>query len=370
MEYRICNRCVMDTSDKFIVFNEEGICSHCLRYDILRKKKVKDPEEGKKELEETIKKIKEAGKGKKYDCVTGVSGGVDSTYLIYIGKKYGLRQLAVHLDNGWNSKLANKNISKILRKLEVDLFTYVIDWEEFKDLQLSYLKASVIGIECLTDHALKAALFKAAYDNDISYILTGTNFSTEGVMPRSWGYNQNDYVNIADIQKKFGNLKIKTFPLLTLGKRFKYQILKKIKIFQPLNYIHYNKEEVKDFLIKEYGWEPYKGKHGESIFTFFYQSYILPKKFKIDKRRAHLSALVCGGQITREEALKELEFPVYPEEDLRNDKEFVMRKFGISEDKFDEMMNSPIRPHEDFKSNDKRLRRIRKIYKMLTREVV
>jgi N-acetyl sugar amidotransferase len=360
----------MDKTDRFIEFDGNGICSHCKRYDELKKIKVKNSKEGEEELKKIFQDVKISGKGRKYDCVVGVSGGVDSNYLVHIANKYGLRPLAVHMDNGWNSKLANKNISKILRKLGVDLSTYVIDWEEFKDLQLSYLKASVIGIECLTDHAIKASLFKIASQNKIKYILTGTNFSTEGIMPRSWGYNQNDYTNIKDIHKKFGNVKMKTFPRLTLFNRFYYQVIKKIKIVQPLNFLPYIKEEVKEFLTENYGWEPYKGKHGESMFTYFYQSYILPKKFKVDKRKAHLSALVCAGQITRKEALKELKSPTYPEEDLKNDKEFVVRKLGLSEEEFDKIMGSPVKEHGDFKSNDKFLRWLRRFYKSFTGEVV
>jgi N-acetyl sugar amidotransferase len=370
MEDRICTRCVMDTSDRFIEFDEKGLCSHCIRYDELKKEKVRNSKEGEKELRKIVERIKGDGKGKKYDCVTGVSGGVDSTYLVHIAKKYGLRQLAVHMDNGWNSKLANKNISKILRKLDVDLSTCVVDWEEFKDLQLSYLRASVIDIEVPTDHALKGALFKIANENNVKHILIGTNFITEGVMPRSWGYNKNDYVNIEDIHKKFGKIDLKTFPMLTLWKRFYYQIIKKIRMVQPLNFIPYDKGDVKDFLSREYSWESYKGKHGESVFTYFYQSYILPRKFNVDKRKPHLSSLVCANQITREQALEELKKPIYPEVELKKDKEFVSRKFGLSEKEFDEIMNLPIKSHYVYRSYDKFLKLLRKTYKNFTGEVV
>ena len=365
--YRICSRCVMDTSDKDIEFDENGICTYCKEYEVNVVKRSFPVEEAKIKFDELIKKIKNDGKNRKYDCVVGISGGVDSTYVAYLAKKEGLRPLAVHMDNGWNTKKATKNIFKILKKLDIDLYTYVIDWEEFKDLQLSYFKASVIDMEALTDHAIKAVMYKTASDNNIKYILTGINIATEGGIPPSWRYNKNDYFNIKDIHSKFGKVKMKTFPILSLQDRFVYQIVKDIKMVEILNYVNYNKEEVKLFLKEEFGWEDYGNKHGESMFTHFFQEYILPVKFNIDKRKPHLSSLVRSGQMSRQEALEELKKPLYNDEDLKNDKNYVLNKFGLNEKEFEVIMNSPVKSHYDYKSSDKVLRNIRKIYQSIVK---
>lgn len=366
-KYQICIRCIMDTTDPNIEFDENGICNNCREFEQKAKKRLFRGEEGKTRLNEIIKKIKEEGKNKQHDCVVGVSGGIDSSYTLYLAKKFGLRPLAVHLDNGWNSKTATRNLSKILKKLNIDLYTYVIDWEEFKDMQLAYLKASVLDTEALTDHAIKATLYKTANERRIKYIITGINFITEGIIPKAWGHYKNDYANILDIHKKFGKKQLKTFPVLTLRDRIYYQIIKKIRMLEILNYVPYNKEEVKKFIFKEFGWEDYGGKHRESTFTHFFQSYILPRKFNIDKRRAHLSTLICAGQITREQALEEIKKSIYTEEELRREKEYMIRKFSITEKEFDDIIALPIKSHYDFKSNEKFLRRLRSIYKPFLR---
>ena len=360
--YKMCTRCIMDGSDSEIKLDEKGICNNCRDYEENVKKKVFKGEEGQRRFNEIITKIREDGNDKKYDCVIGVSGGVDSTYVMYLAKKKGLRPLAVHLDNGWDTKTAVKNVGRSIRKLDIDLYTYVIDWEEFKDFQLAYFKASVVDIEAITDHAIKAALYKAAGERGIKYILSGVNFETEGVIPRSWRHNKNDYANIRDIHNKFGKIKEKTFPFLTLKDWIKYRLLKGIKYIEILNYIPYNKEETKSILKKELGWEDYSGKHGESMFTYFYQAYILPKKFNIDKRRAHLSSLIRSGQISREKALEKMKEPLYTSENLKKDKEYVLRKLGFSEEEFEQLMKLPIKSHYDYKSNEKFLKSLRTIY--------
>lgn len=352
----------MDSSDENIVFDETGICNHCKEYFEKIRERVCKGEEGEKKLNEIIKKIKEDGKSKKYECIVGLSGGTDSTYLAYLAKKWGLRALIVHLDNGWNSEIATINIFKTIKKLGFDLYTYVINWEEFKDLQIAYLRASVVDIEALTDQAIKATLFKAATEKDVKYILTGTNLITEGIMPKTWGHNKSDCLNIIDIHKKFGKLKLRTYPIYNLLNRINSQFFKGIQTIEVLNYLDYNKEEAKEILKKELDWKEYPRKHGESRFTKFYQEYILPEKFKIDKRRAHLSALVCASIIKREEALKELEKPMYSEEELKIEKEYVLKKFELSEEEFDKIMKSPRKSHYDYKSSDKFFRFVRKIY--------
>ncbi len=349
--YRICTRCIIDNIDyPEITFNDSGVCTICQRYDevedvYLMNKKDKDVK-----LKELLKEIKEAGKNNEYDSIIGLSGGVDSSYLAYQSKKMGLRSIIVHLDNGWNSELAVKNIENIVRKLGYDLYTYVLNWNEFRDLQLSFFRASVVDIEVLTDHAINAVLHDFALKNNIKYILSGENIVTEGRLPPSWGHLKNDLINIKDIHSKFGKTKIKTFPKLGSVKLFYYQRLRGIKTIPLLDYIDYNKNEAKQIIQNELEWRDYGGKHYESVFTRFYQSYILPNKFHIDKRKSHYSTLICSGQLTREHALQLMQLPVYDEHKLKDDKEFVIKKLGLTEAEFDEMMKQPIKKHTDYKS--------------------
>lgn len=349
--YEICTRCVMDTTDPEIKFDEKGVCNHCTIHKELIKEYVLTGEEAERKLNAIIAKIKKQGRNKEYDCVLGVSGGADSTYNAYIAKKLGLRPLAVHLDNGWNAELAVCNIERTLKGLGIDLYTYVIDWDEFRDLQLSYLESGVINIEVLTDHAIWAILYKVADERGIKYILLGTNVVTEGILPTSWGYDNKDSVNIRDIHRRYGTIKLRTFPILTVPRFLYYHYIKGIRAVPLLDYVSYIKKEVKPFLKDELGWKEYSGKHGESTFTYFYQSYILPRRLKVDKRRAHLSCLVCAGEITREEALKELEKPLYTDQELREMKEYVIKKMNLTEEEFENYMNLPVRSYSDFKTD-------------------
>jgi N-acetyl sugar amidotransferase len=358
----VCSNCIMDSSDDMIEFDENGVCCHCNNYYRKMKLKTYSGKEGREKLNHIVKEIKECGANKEYNCIVGLSGGVDSSYTLYLTKKLGLNPLVVHLDNGWNTKTASKNISKLLKKLDLDLYTYVIDWEEFKDLQLSFLKASVIDVEAVTDHAIKATLFKTANKRGIKHIITGDNVMTEGIMPKSWGHNKSDYFNIKDIQKRFGKKKLKTYPILTLPERFYYQIIKGIRTIDILNYVDFNKKEVKEFIKKEFGWEDYGKKHGESTFTHFYQSYILPLKFNVDIRKAHLSALICAGQISREKALNMIDKEHYSDEDKRIEKDYVVKNLGLTEKEFDDIMKLPIKSHSHYKSNDKLHRKLRNLY--------
>lgn len=362
--YQICKRCIMDTSTP-IEFDENGVCNYCHEYDEKIKNRVLKGELGRKKIKEIINNIKQKGKNQEYDCIVGVSGGVDSTYLAYLAKKWGLKPLAVHLDNGWNTKKATQNISRVLKKLNIDLFTYIIDWEEFKDLQLSFLKASVIDIEVVTDQAIKAALYKTADRYNIKYILSGVNLVTEGVMPRQWGHYKGDYINLLAIHKQFGSVKLKTYPILTISDRFYYQIIKNIQTIEILNYFPYNREKAKKLITNKLGWEDYKYKHHESMFTRFFQTYILPRKFNIDKRRPHLSAFINASLITREQALKEMEAPPYPEDEMAKDKEYIIKKLGLTEDEFDNLMALPPKKHSDYKSGIKLLSFSRSLYKNL-----
>lgn len=349
--YQICTRCVMDTTDPKIQFDENGVCNHCTNFFSRRAQFILPEEEKKNRLNEILTEIKEAGKDKQYDSILGVSGGVDSTYMAFKVKELGLRPLAVHLDNGWNSRLAVTNIEKVLKRVDVDLYTHVIDWEEFKDLQLAYFKASVVDIEVASDHAIAAVIQDVAAKQGVKYILSGSNFATEGIMPRSWIWTKNDLTNLKDIHRCFGKKKLKTYPTLGFGKLVRMKKIGGYRWIPILNYLDYEREVAKNILIDDFGWEDYGGKHFESLFTKFYQGYILPTKFNIDKRRPHLSTEICSGHITRDEALKILEVSPYDETELKRDKEYVLKKFGLTEEEWDTLMALPIKQHEEYKTD-------------------
>lgn len=350
-DYKQCAISVMDTiADPDISFDKNGISNYYYEYKAAEKERVFTGDEGKKRLETLINTIIDEGKGKPYDCIVGLSGGVDSSYVAYKAKEYGLRPLTVHFDNGWNSELSVMNIENIVNKLGFDLHTLVVDWEEFKDLQLAYLKASVVDIEVATDHAISATLFKLAKEHKIKHILSGSNVSTECIMPKSWIFNKGDHANLLDIHKHYGTRPLKTYPIFDAYlKRYCHHVLK-ARWVSFLNYIPYNKKEVKQTITRELGWRDYGGKHYESIFTKFYQAYILPEKFKVDKRKPHLTNLILSGQISKEEALAELKLPLYPEADFKNDYEFVLKKFGFSPEQFESIMKLSPRKHTDFKT--------------------
>jgi hypothetical protein len=275
--------------------------------------------------------------------------GVDSSYLAYWAKKEGLRPLIVHFDNGWNSELATENIRNICDKLGFGLNTHVINWEEFKELQLAYLKAGVVDIEALTDHAIMATIYQIAAKYKIKYTINGFNYATEAIMPKGWVFDKTDWENIKDIYRKFGNAKpIKSFPHVSFYRKLYYHWFLKLESIQVLNYIDYNKKDAKQIITKELAWRDYGGKHYESVFTKFYQAYILPVRFGIDKRIAHLSNLICSGQITRPEALEELKKPLYNADELRIEKEYVLKKLGLQEVDFDRFMQEKARRHDAF----------------------
>jgi N-acetyl sugar amidotransferase len=346
--YRQCARCVLDINDDpAITFDEKGVCSYCHKYDADESLYVKTGKEAADELTKIVNEIKVKGKGKKYDSILGISGGVDSTYLALQAKKLGLRPLLVHFDNGWNSELAVHNIEKIVSILGFDLHTFVVQWEEFKDLQLAFLRASVVDIEMITDHAIIATMYKLAIQFDIPFILSGTNIVTEGILPTPWIHFKADHVHIKAIQKQFNGKPFKTYPFLTVRLRSRAQI-KGIRSVSLLNLMPYNKEAVKTDLKNELGWRDYGGKHYESVFTRFYQGYILPKKFKIDKRKAHLATLIGSGQISKEQAIEELKKPIYDETILKSDYDFVIKKLGLTNEQFAAIMQTPPKSHTDY----------------------
>lgn len=347
--YQQCTKTVMDNiADPNITFDKDGICNYWYSYHDAADEGLLHGKEGRDKWAQTIDKIKADSKSKKYDCIIGVSGGVDSTYIAYLVKKAKLRPLVVHFDNGWNSEIAVNNITKIIKYLDADLYTLVVDWEEFKDLQRAYLKAGAVDIEVLTDHAIIGTLYKIAAKNNIKYVISGSNIETEELLPESWIYNKKDFINIQDIHKKYGEIKLKSYPFFSIFKKIYYLNFKQLEFVSPINWAPYNKQQVKNIISKEIGWVDYGGKHHESIFTKFYQNFILPEKFKIDKRKAHLSNLICSGQLSRDEALVELKLPIYDPKELIVDKEYVVKKLGLKVEEFDAIMNKEPKSHFDY----------------------
>ena len=347
--YRQCAKCVLDTiDDPHMSFDADGVCNYYYQYLEAAQKYLPDAAQRDALLVQKIDKIKKDGKGKDYDVVVGLSGGVDSTYVALLAKKLGLRVLGVHLDNGWNSELAVKNIENIVTTLGIDLFTYVIDWDEFRDIQMAFLRASVVDIEVVSDHAIFATLFRQAGKHNVRHILSGTNVVTETTLPSHWIWHKTDHVHIKDIHRAFGQLPLKTYPLMNWKVKRYYQQWRGIRAWSILNFVPYDKAKVKQQIIEELGWRDYGGKHYESIFTRFYQSYILPTKFGIDKRKAHLSDLIFSDQMTRDQAIEELKNPICDPDQIRQDRIFVMKKFGLSESDFDGLMNEPPRSHAEY----------------------
>lgn len=367
-KYQICTRCVMDTSDPEITFDDQGRCNHCTTYLTDTTNKISTCNDNGKSLNKLIDIIKSDGINNPYDCLIGVSGGLDSCYLAYISVKLGLRPLAVHMDNGWNAEESVKNIKYIVNKLNIDYQTEVLNWEEFKDLQLAFLKASVPEIETPTDVATLAVLHKMASRYKIKYILSGGNYVTEGILPKLWHYDAKDAKYLKAIHRKFGSIRIKKYPTFDFKKEFYYKYAKGIKMIYPLNYLSYSKQEAKETLEKELGWKYYGGKHYESFFTRFIQSYVLFKKFGIDYRRATYSTMICTGEMSREKALSEIlsEKP-YKEEKIQEDVTYFCKKFEISIDEFSNIMNNRPLYYFHYPNNKKVLEFIYKTYRFINK---
>ena len=367
--YRICTRCIMDTSDPEITFDANGVCNHCRRFENELKQRWFPNEKGKKKLDAIIAQIKEESKNKPYDCVIGLSGGVDSSYLAYMLRtEYpDLRILAIHVDAGWNSELAVHNIENIVNRLDIDLHTEVIDWEEMRDLQLAYFKSQLANQDVPQDHAFFATLYKVAVERyGIKYFLSGGNIATESILPSAWGYFAMDGKQLKAVHKKFGTKKLKNYTVMSFFRhRIYYPYIKGFKIIRPLDYWPYLKEEAKNTIMRELDWRDYGGKHHESRFTKFFQAYWLPTKFGYDKRRAHLSSLIVSGQISREEALKEMEKPLYDPQELEEDIAFLSKKMGLSVEEFKEIMAQPNKTFRDYPSNYRLEQFLKKLYKKL-----
>ncbi len=366
--YQMCTRCVMDTTDPEITFDEQGMCNHCHEFDNVISKCWFPNEEGKQQLEQIFNRIKEERKNYEYDCILGLSGGLDSAYLALVMKEYGMRPLVVHVDAGWNSELAVYNIEKIVKYCGYDLHTHVMNWPEVRDLQLAYLKAGVANQDVVQDHAFFASLYHFAVDNKINYVISGGNIATESVIASAWQHGAMDAINLKAIHRKFGKLPLKDYKVIGfLQYYFYYPFVKKMKVIRPLNYLPYSKDFAQKELEDKVGYKSYGRKHGESRFTKFFQNYYLPTKFNIDKRRSHLASRILSGDITREEALDELNKPLYDEAELTEDKHFVAKKLGITVENLDEMTSSPGRSYKEFKNWDSRYNMMKGLQRFLNK---
>lgn len=350
---KICANCVMDTTDAKISFDENGVCDHCRSFQNHTLPNWKTGEAGKPELVRMIERIREHGKGRDFDCIIGMSGGIDSSYLVYAAKElFGLRPLVFHVDAGWNSQIAVNNIEKLVDGLGLDLYTEVIDWEEMKDLQLAFFKSGVAHIDTPQDHAFFATMYKFATQYGVRDILTGANLSTECVRnPIEWMYYQSDSTQLRDIHRKFGTRPLRNFPVTSiLWHKIWLPYIKGIRSWRPLNYIAYVKEDAMKLLSERFGWQPYPQKHFESRFTRFYESYWLPEKFGYDTRKVQFSSLILTGQMTREEALERLSSPAYDPETIHQDLEYVATKLGITVDELEGYFKAPNKSFRDYKS--------------------
>jgi N-acetyl sugar amidotransferase len=341
-----CSRCIMDTSDPDITFDSDGVCNHCRRAERLLRSVRWTTETSERALAEVAERVRRAGAGLEYDSVIGLSGGVDSSYVALLAHRLGLRPLAVHLDNGWDSELAVENIQRVVEACSLDLVSDVIDWREFRDLQRAFLRASVVDIELLTDHAIFASLVRVARTNGVRFILSGNNVATEHGLPKAWSWNKQDWTNIRSIHAAHGSVPLKTFPHLSTARWRAMQILGRgTEIVELLNLVPYRRDEAAATLAREIGWRDYGGKHHESVFTKFYQGAILPSKFGIDKRRVHLSDRIRNGELTRDEALAIIANPPYPPDELRVEGDYVRKKLGFDETEWATILAAPAQSH-------------------------
>ncbi len=354
--YRICARCVMDTTDPDISFDAESVCNHCREAEALLAQIRLTPAESDRRLQALADRIKARAANRSHDAIVGLSGGVDSSYAAWLAHKLDLRVLAIHFDNGWNSEIAVRNIEAVVEACGFELDTYVVDWLEFRDLQRAFLKAGVVDIEILTDHAITAALVDLAKRHRIPFILSGANIATEFGMPRRWAWNKQDLVNIEAIHKRFGERPLKSFPRMGMWRDIlRRRLSVGVEFINILDMANFRKDLAMRVLEQNTGWRYYGGKHYESTFTKFFQAHILPTKFGIDKRRVHLSALIRNGEMSRDDALAELQRPLYDPDALRRDKAFVAKKLGFDIAAFDEILAAPPVPHDRYPT-DIRLR--------------
>ena len=353
IEYQICTNCVMDTTDPNITFDEKGVCDHCHDYENNVKPNWPPDHRAKEQILNLVDKIKKDGKGREFDCLLGLSGGVDSSYMLHLAvKEFNLRPLVFHVDGGWNSEIAVHNINVMIDKLGLDLYTEVINWQEMKDFQLAFFKSGVPHIDIPQDHAFIATLYRFAEKYKIKYILNGGNFSTECVQyPMEWFYYGTDMRQINDIRKKFCTNDLSTYPFSSI---FRHKIflkyVKRVNVVKPLNYVSFIKKDALELLQSEYNWKPYNEKHYESRFTKFYEGYWLPERFGYDTRKVQYSSLILTGQMTREEANEKLSIPAYNTDTIDDEFNYIATKLGISSGELRDYLSSPKRYYWDYKN--------------------
>jgi N-acetyl sugar amidotransferase len=353
--YQICSACVMDTSDSRIVFDDTGVCDHCRGFKRDVAPNWHPDERGAAMFREMVARIKASGQGKPFDCIMGMSGGLDSSYLLHLAvSEFGLRPLVFHVDGGWNTDVAVNNIQVLIEKLGLDLYTEVIDWEEMRDFQLAFFKAGVPHLDIPQDHAFVATLYHFAHKHSIKYILNGGNFATECVRnPLEWLYYGTDMAQLRDIQRRFGTIRLRSYPFSSiLFHKVYLRYLRGVQVVKPLNLLPYTKEQASKTLAEQYGWRPYPQKHFESRFTRFYEGYWLPTRFGYDTRRVQYSSLILTGQMTREEALERLKGPAYDPATIGEDFEYVATKLGISVAELRGYHEMPLKTYRDYRNRE------------------
>ncbi len=364
--HKICSYCVMDTTDEDIIFDENGRCNHCKDFETILS--IINNSNKKQLVQNLIQQIKTKGKNKPYDCLVGISGGVDSCYTLFLCVQWGLRPLALHIDNGWDSEIAVSNIKKMVTSLKVDYVSDVLDWEEFREIQLAFLKSSIVDLEIPTDLAIEASLYKTASKHGIPYIVAGGNYSSEGILPLTWGYHVlKDTKLYRHIVKNYCSVKRKSVPAVGLWSEIYYKFIRGIKHVYPLNLIDYHKDEARAFLIKEFDWQDYGGKHHESTITGFWQSYVMPVKYNMDYRKATYSSQIISGQLSREQALEKLKDLPYKPEQIEKDKDYIAKKFNITRDELDYYLSLTPKTYKDFPNQKKLILLFYSIYKKLFR---
>jgi aminotransferase len=367
IKYQQCVRCVMDTSDPDINFDGLGICSHCVQFEEVSKNSWFPNNRGTELLNKILARIKLAGKEQEYDCILGLSGGVDSSYLALKAKNWGLRPLVVHVDAGWNSELAVANIEKIVLHCKYDLHTHVVDWEEMRDLHLSYLRSGLSNQDVPQDHIFFSSLYHFATKNRINYILSGGNIATEGIMVPGWhGGSAMDSINLRAVHKKYGERPLKYYKTLSFFQYyFWYPFFKRMRTIRPLNFMPYNKDDAIRELEQACGWRSYGRKHGESLFTKVFQNDYLPRKYGYDKRIPHLSSLIASGQITRDLAMEKLKEPLYEQSELEIDLDYFCKKLQITRDHYEGFIRGEKNKYSDFPSWESRYRVLKLLQKCI-----
>lgn len=365
---RICSRCVMDTSDPEIAFDQQGVCNHCHEFDSVTSKNWFPGPDGKEKFQIIVEKIKAQGRNKEYDCILGLSGGIDSSYLALLLKDFALRPLVVHVDAGWNSELAVYNIEQIVKYCGYELHTHVMNWNDMKELQLSYLKAGVANQDVPQDHAFFSSLYHFATANNINYVISGGNIATESVFPKAWHHSAMDAINLMDIHQKNSEYKLQDFKTISFFQYyFYYPFWKKMTTVRPLNFFPYDKKKALKELQEKVGYKDYGRKHGESRFTKFFQNYYLPSKFGMDKRKPHLASMILSGQITRQKALNELAKPLYDSAELSEDKLYIAKKLGLAEGELDAMISKQGESYTTYKNWNSRYEILKMIQQLIER---